>query len=210
MTKTDLTVNDKYDLRWDDICSGYYIILLLRLNLFLTGIVFRKWFQCWGDRGRGGENYRRNPSGFSKSEECFSCEWWVWSSERLVEDGRLASSSSIFSESDEEHLKPQKEIFWGKFRNKELNRTFYIEKPHWWLMMMINVVFNYPMIIFSNRFEFLSNDNGFLSYLPQPFSQRTLLARFPLENSSFSDSFFIKKPIYNFFTLQSNIKGRYK
>ena len=65
-------------------------------------------------------------------------------------------------------------------------------------------------------FELLSNDNAFLSTSPRVFTQRTLLARFPDSrpgssdggNSSFSNSFFIKKPIYNFFSLQSHINGR--
>ena len=63
-------------------------------------------------------------------------------------------------------------------------------------------------IMITFRFELMSNDDAFLSFPPNIFTQRTLLARFPTENSSFSNSFFIQKPIYHFFSLQSHIRGR--
>ena len=58
-----------------------------------------------------------------------------------------------------------------------------------------------------DRFKLLSNDNAFFSYPPSQFTQRTILARFPKSNTSYSGSFFIKKPVYNFMTLQSFISG---
>ncbi|KAI1293508.1 Alpha-L-iduronidase [Halotydeus destructor] len=48
----------------------------------------------------------------------------------------------------------------------------------------------------SVKFGLLSNDNAFLSYFPHQFDQRTLLARFQMNNSQANYTFFIKKPIY--------------
>ena len=53
-------------------------------------------------------------------------------------------------------------------------------------------------------FLLLSNDNAFLSYAPTQFTQRTLLARIQESNSSYTNSLFIKKPIFNFMVLQSH------
>ncbi|RWS20635.1 hypothetical protein B4U80_02417, partial [Leptotrombidium deliense] len=45
-------------------------------------------------------------------------------------------------------------------------------------------------------FQLLSNDNAFLSYYPYQFEQRTLLARFQMNNTKPQTVQFIKKPIY--------------
>ena len=57
-------------------------------------------------------------------------------------------------------------------------------------------------------FELLSNDNAFLSYPPAPFSQRSLLARLPSHNTSYSDSAFIPKAS-RFHTSASNKRAVY-
>ncbi|RWS07469.1 hypothetical protein B4U79_01656 [Dinothrombium tinctorium] len=49
----------------------------------------------------------------------------------------------------------------------------------------------------SKRFRYLSNDNAFLSYFPYQFEQRTILARFQMNNTKPRSVQFIKKPIYS-------------
>ncbi|XP_046549728.1 alpha-L-iduronidase-like [Haliotis rubra] len=46
------------------------------------------------------------------------------------------------------------------------------------------------------KYTLLSNDNGFLSYYPHQFTQRTLLARFQMNNTKTPYVTFIPKPIY--------------
>ena len=46
------------------------------------------------------------------------------------------------------------------------------------------------------NFTLLSNDNGFLSYQPDVFSQRTLLARFQVNTTDPPHVQFIRKPVY--------------
>ncbi|XP_046331307.2 alpha-L-iduronidase-like [Haliotis rufescens] len=46
------------------------------------------------------------------------------------------------------------------------------------------------------KYSLLSNDNGFLSYYPHQFTQRTLLARFQMNNTKSPYVTFIPKPIY--------------
>lgn len=45
------------------------------------------------------------------------------------------------------------------------------------------------------KFELLSNDNGFMSYQPDVFSQRTLMARFQV-NGTKPHVQFVRKPVY--------------
>lgn len=56
-----------------------------------------------------------------------------------------------------------------------------------------------------NRFnlKLFSNDNGFLSYNPHFFTQRTLLARFQMNNTKPAHVQFIRKPIYSVMGLLS-------
>lgn len=51
--------------------------------------------------------------------------------------------------------------------------------------------------------ELLSNDNGFLSYRPYFFTQRTLLARFQVNTTSPPHVHFVRKPIYTLMGLLS-------
>lgn len=53
------------------------------------------------------------------------------------------------------------------------------------------------------NFHLLSNDNGFLSYQPFPFSQRTLLARFQVNSTTQPYVQFIRKPGYSIMGLLS-------
>lgn len=46
------------------------------------------------------------------------------------------------------------------------------------------------------NYTLLSNDNAFLSYYPYQFLQRTLMARFQINNTSPPYVTFIRKPIY--------------
>ena len=50
-------------------------------------------------------------------------------------------------------------------------------------------------------FSLLSNDNGFLSYNPHFFTQRTLLARFQMNTTSPPHVHFIRKPAFNVMAL---------
>ncbi|ELT95325.1 hypothetical protein CAPTEDRAFT_211572 [Capitella teleta] len=57
-----------------------------------------------------------------------------------------------------------------------------------------------------HRLQLLSNDNAFLSFNPSPFSQRTLLARFQINETSRGHQVqFIRKPIYSVLALLSLI-----
>ena len=47
------------------------------------------------------------------------------------------------------------------------------------------------------NFGLLSNDNGFLSYQPGVFSQRTLLARFQINNTETPQIQMVAKPVYS-------------
>ncbi|KAK6638868.1 hypothetical protein RUM43_007137 [Polyplax serrata] len=52
-------------------------------------------------------------------------------------------------------------------------------------------------------FELLSNDNAFMSFSPHYFTQRTLLARFQINNTSPPHVQFFKKPVYSAMALLS-------
>lgn len=52
-------------------------------------------------------------------------------------------------------------------------------------------------VSFLIRYNLLSNDNGFISYPPVHFRQRTLLARFQMNHSHPRKVEFVKKPIFN-------------
>lgn len=57
----------------------------------------------------------------------------------------------------------------------------------------------------SIRYQLLSNDNGFLNYYPYYFTQRTLLARFQMNNTHPKHVHFVKKPIHGVMTLLSKL-----
>lgn len=46
------------------------------------------------------------------------------------------------------------------------------------------------------NYALLSNDNGFLSYYPNQFTQRTLLARFQMNQTTPHYVTFVRKPVY--------------
>ena len=86
----------------------------------------------------------------------------------------------------------------------------------WWAeieypIFVAENMYNHKSMYFDKKTEaiflLLSNDNAFLSYTPTQFTQRTLLARIQESNSSYNNSLFIKKPIFNFMVLQSRIDG---
>lgn len=53
------------------------------------------------------------------------------------------------------------------------------------------------------NYSLLSNDNGFLSYYPHYFTQRTLLARIQMNNTNPKHTLFIRKPVYSMMALLS-------
>ncbi|CAD5116567.1 DgyrCDS5446 [Dimorphilus gyrociliatus] len=70
--------------------------------------------------------------------------------------------------------------------------------------LVIKIIYNY-INKFGNRRKFpmklLSNDNAFLSYNPFFFTQRTILARFQINNTNPHHVQFIPKPVFNSFAL---------
>jgi len=56
-------------------------------------------------------------------------------------------------------------------------------------------------------YRLLSNDNAFLSYHPFPFTQRTLLARFQVNETDLPHFQFIRKPIYSIMALMAFVGG---
>lgn len=64
---------------------------------------------------------------------------------------------------------------------------------------LASIVFDHWRAISSGRLknlEFISHDNSFLSYHPYEFEQRTLLARFAMNNTMPRTVHFIQKPVY--------------
>lgn len=64
--------------------------------------------------------------------------------------------------------------------------------------MVVQLIYNYykSIILHQNIKMSMSNDNGFLNYYPYFFTQRTLFARFQINNTHPPHNQFIKKPIY--------------
>ncbi|KAH3708034.1 alpha-L-iduronidase-like isoform X2 [Dreissena polymorpha] len=54
-----------------------------------------------------------------------------------------------------------------------------------------------------HNYQLLSNDNAFLSWFPHQYTQRTLLARFQMNNTSPPHTHFFQKPVYNVMALLS-------
>lgn len=65
-----------------------------------------------------------------------------------------------------------------------------------------NMIISNPKSIISN-YKLLSNDNGFLSWYPHQFTERTLTARFQMNNTKPPHVQFIKKPIFTVMNLLS-------
>lgn len=64
---------------------------------------------------------------------------------------------------------------------------------------LATIVFDHWSAIYSGRLaniQFISHDNSFLSYHPYEFEQRTLLARFVMNNTMPKTVHFIQKPVY--------------
>ncbi|KAK6180826.1 hypothetical protein SNE40_008808 [Patella caerulea] len=67
--------------------------------------------------------------------------------------------------------------------------------------MAVKIIAQHQNIFVANpdcpiNYQLLSYDNGFLSYYPHQFTQRTLLARFQMNNTKQPYTTFIQKPIY--------------
>lgn len=60
---------------------------------------------------------------------------------------------------------------------------------------LVNIWYCKVLSVFFFRYSLLSNDNGFISYPPYYFRQRTLLARFQMNHSNPRKVEFIKKPV---------------
>lgn len=65
-----------------------------------------------------------------------------------------------------------------------------------------NIIANHSTAI---NYALLSNDNGFLNYYPHFFSQRTLTARFQMNNTTPKHVHLVKKPIYSLMVLLSKL-----
>lgn len=69
----------------------------------------------------------------------------------------------------------------------------------WYAALMSKVIVDHYKEIILKRnisIEVLSNDNAFMNYSPYYFTQRTLLARFQMNNTTPAHVQFIKKPVY--------------
>ncbi|ESO86810.1 hypothetical protein LOTGIDRAFT_128432 [Lottia gigantea] len=67
--------------------------------------------------------------------------------------------------------------------------------------MVVKIIAQHQNIFRANpdspvNFQLLSNDNGFLSYYPYQFTQRTLVARFQINNTSPRYTTFVQKPVH--------------
>lgn len=51
----------------------------------------------------------------------------------------------------------------------------------------------------------MSSDNAFLSYFPNQFTERTLLARFQVNNTYPKYTEYVKKPVYSIFGMMSKL-----
>ncbi|XP_055929101.1 alpha-L-iduronidase-like isoform X2 [Argiope bruennichi] len=106
------------------------------------------------------------------------------------------------------------------FYNDEADPLKNWSLPEWWradstyAAMVIKIILNHIYFYYVEKgselvndvkFNLLSNDNAFLSYFPNQFTERTLLARFQLNNTYPKYVEFIRKPIYAAFGLLSKI-----
>jgi len=60
------------------------------------------------------------------------------------------------------------------------------------------------------NFRMLSNDNAFLSFTPNYFTQRTMFARFQVNDTSEPFSVLIRKPIYEGLAMMSQMRGAFQ
>ncbi|GBN35523.1 Alpha-L-iduronidase [Araneus ventricosus] len=110
-----------------------------------------------------------------------------------------------------------------------INTSFYNDEadplknwslPQWWradstyAAMVIKIILNHIYFYYVEKgsdlvkdakFNLLSNDNAFLSYFPNQFTERTLLARFQVNNTYPKYVEFIRKPVYAVFGLLSKL-----
>ncbi|XP_046367791.2 alpha-L-iduronidase-like [Haliotis rufescens] len=93
------------------------------------------------------------------------------------------------------------------FFNDEADPLVGWSRPEQWrgtsryAAFVAKVIAQHQNIIIRNQtghinYQLLSNDNGFLSYYPNQFTQRTLLARFQMNNTSPPHVAFVRKPVY--------------
>ncbi|GFQ92727.1 alpha-L-iduronidase [Trichonephila clavata] len=106
------------------------------------------------------------------------------------------------------------------FYNDEADPLKNWSLPQWWradstyAAMVVKNILNHiyfyyvgkvPELIKSINFDLLSSDNAFLSYFPNQFTERTLLARFQVNNTSPKYVEFVRKPVYAVFGLLSKM-----
>ncbi|KAJ8320288.1 hypothetical protein KUTeg_001875 [Tegillarca granosa] len=105
------------------------------------------------------------------------------------------------------------------FYNDEADPLVGWSKDRWWhaeatyAAMVTKVIIQHQNVIFTTNppifnYILLSNDNGFLSYFPHQFTQRTLNARFQMNNTCPSHVQFIRKPVQSAMMLLSML-GEY-
>ncbi|XP_076403226.1 alpha-L-iduronidase isoform X2 [Peromyscus maniculatus bairdii] len=78
--------------------------------------------------------------------------------------------------------------------------------------LVVKVIAQHQNLLFANssssiRYVLLSNDNAFLSYHPHPFSQRTLTARFQVNNTCPPHVQLLRKPILTVMGLMALLDG---
>ncbi|KAG8191014.1 hypothetical protein JTE90_029457 [Oedothorax gibbosus] len=91
--------------------------------------------------------------------------------------------------------------------------------PQWWradatyASMVVKIILSHIYYYLDNgsqffkglHFDLLSSDNAFLSYFPNQFTERTLLARFQINNTCPKYTEFVKKPVLTIFGLLSKV-----
>ncbi|KAL5022387.1 hypothetical protein ScPMuIL_001542 [Solemya velum] len=94
------------------------------------------------------------------------------------------------------------------FFNDEADPLVGWSKPKWWradvtyAAMVAKIIAQHQNIILANGnssmyYALLSNDNAFLSWYPNQFTERTLLARFQMNNTEVSYTYFVRKPVHS-------------
>ncbi|GFT18331.1 alpha-L-iduronidase [Nephila pilipes] len=108
----------------------------------------------------------------------------------------------------------------SSFYNDEADPLKNWSLPQWWradstyAAMVVKIILRHIYFYYVEKgtesiknvnFDLLSNDNAFLSYFPNQFTERTLLARFQVNNTSPKYVEFVKKPVYAVFGLLSKM-----
>ena len=100
------------------------------------------------------------------------------------------------------------------FYNDEADPLVGWSKDEWWradatyAAIVAKIISQHQNIIIANtnskiNYTLLSNDNGFLSFYPRQFSQRTLMARFQVNNTKPPFVQFVRKPVHAVMSLLS-------